>query len=173
MIRKAAVCGTFYPSQRKKLIEQIEKYLKGARSLFPGISPKIIIVPHAGYDYSGRTAAWAYKQIQGRKINKVILIGISHNEWLDKPAVYDNGSWYTPLGEVPVAIKLVKELMVDNQNLVSNTKAHQNEHSLEVQLPFLQMVLKSFRYFIVNKVIKNQKYFRHQLPIKWMIIRYW
>ena len=134
-IREPAVAGMFYPADPDDLRTQIEGFLTEAKPQ-EGPSPKAIIVPHAGTIYSGPIAASAYAQILPVGIERVVLLGPAHRVALRGLAASSAGLWRTPLGDVPIeATKLVPV----------NDAAHELEHSLEVQLPFLQTVLGGFQ----------------------------
>jgi AmmeMemoRadiSam system protein B/AmmeMemoRadiSam system protein A len=103
-----------------------------------------LVVPHAGYQYSGQVAAYSYAQLRGRTIDTVILIGSAHHAAFPGASVYAEGKMRTPLGDVPVNREIANSLL-DEQALVTfHPAAFEKEHSLEVQLPFLQTVLKDF-----------------------------
>jgi AmmeMemoRadiSam system protein B len=131
-IRAPAVAGMFYPSSPAELGRMIEGFLAAAK---PGEHPKAIIVPHAGYIYSGPVAASAYARINSNGTSRVVLIGPSHRVPLRGLAASGAAFWRTPLGDVPV----------DRPDCTPvNDEAHELEHSLEVQVPFLQAVLGEF-----------------------------
>lgn len=132
MIREPAVAGMFYPADSGELRRMIEGFLAAAE---PGAHPKAIIAPHAGYIYSGPIAASVYKRINPDGISRVVLIGPSHRVALRGLAASSAPAWRTPLGEVSVA----------RPNFIQiSDAAHAQEHSLEVQVPFLQVVLGDF-----------------------------
>ncbi len=103
-----------------------------------------LISPHAGYRYSGQVAAYGYRHIQDRDIRKIILIGQSHHENFKGASVYTTGFFKTPLGNVEIDEKSAKKLLNENADVKFYPEAFTKEHSLEVQLPFLQSVLKDF-----------------------------
>jgi len=104
---------------------------------------KAMMVPHAGYDYSGPVAAYGYQAVSGEKVDTVILIGNSHQAYFPGLAIDANDAWQTPLGEVAVNKELADKLITADNDLKYNSQPHEKEHSLEVQLPFLQTVLAS------------------------------
>jgi hypothetical protein len=104
-----------------------------------------LIVPHAGYVYSGQVAASAYKQIQGMHFDTVVLMGVSHRSAIRGASVYQSGKYETPLGTVDIDSDLTEQLMAEGRIFTSQPGAHAIEHSLEVQIPFLQCVLSDFR----------------------------
>ena len=137
-VRLPAVAGSFYPADGGQLSEEIEKYLQNVRieNVDKVHIPKIILVPHAGYEYSGQTAAYGYNLLAGRDIRKVILLGSSHNYPISGIVSDDSASWETPLGKVDLDKELISRLQVP-----INSEPFKPEHSLEVQVPFLQKVL--------------------------------
>jgi len=144
-IRFPAVAGQFYPEEEKELSQMIEEFLKNAK--VPKIEGEIfgILVPHAGYVFSGQVAAYCYKAISGKNFETVILIGDSHYEYFDGVSVWGKGEWETPLGRIKVDEELAKEILNFSKRFFVKDSAHLFEHSLEVQIPFLQKVLKDFR----------------------------
>ncbi|MDD2706398.1 MAG: AmmeMemoRadiSam system protein B [Verrucomicrobiae bacterium] len=143
-VRPAAVAGQFYPGGREALGAEVDRLLREAA---PPVVPgriRVLIVPHAGYVYSGGVAAYAYKRLSGQEVNTVVLLGDSHQEAFDGVAVYPSGAFQTPLGPVEVNASLCKRLIMGGDKVMPLPKAHVREHSLEVQLPFLQRVLKKF-----------------------------
>lgn len=142
-IRYPAVAGAFYPADPQQLQKMIDQYLNDVHSTAK--VPKAIIVPHAGYIYSGPVAATAYARLlNGRNmINRVILIGPSHRVGFKGMAVSSANTFATPLGNIPIdkdAVKLIAELPF----VQYLDQAHELEHSLEVHLPFLQETLNDF-----------------------------
>jgi AmmeMemoRadiSam system protein B/AmmeMemoRadiSam system protein A len=144
-VRKAAVAGAFYPEDKAVLERHVDTFLSEANP--PKIKESIfaIMVPHAGYVYSGPVAAYAYKELEGRDIKTVILIGNSHRHFFDNIAVYAKGAFETPLGLVPVDETLAAKLLAADPAIADRPDVHENDHVLEVQLPFLQRVLKDFK----------------------------
>jgi hypothetical protein len=141
--RPAAVAGSFYPASAEVLRRTVQGYLKEATPAVPddlrNAKPRALICPHAGYVYSGQTAAFAYKLLEGmQKPSRVILMGPSHHAPLwDVCSVGDYSYFVTPLGKVPVDTDACNQLL-KTQPFQSVRAAHEDEHSLEVQLPFLQ-----------------------------------
>jgi MEMO1 family protein len=139
MVRKPAVAGAFYPGDKKTLLNTIGKFLKCAKS-FEIKNLKGLIVPHAGYVFSGQTAAIAFKYFENLPLKKrnIFLIGAAHRFPIF--ASVGNYDYYeTPLGKVLVSKKICKEIL-KNKNFEFIEQAHQSEHSLEVQIPFLQKI---------------------------------
>jgi len=144
-IRFPAVAGQFYPGEEGELNQMIDEFLKNAK--VSEIKDEIfgILVPHAGYVFSGPVAAHCYKTIQGKKFETVVLIGDSHYEYFDGVSVWEKGEWETPFGRVKVDEGSAKEILTFSKRFFVKDSAHLFEHSLEVQIPFLQRVLKNFK----------------------------
>jgi AmmeMemoRadiSam system protein B len=144
-IRRPVVAGTFYPGSASKLRSEIERFLSNSEKV--PVDGKIValIVPHAGYVYSGQIAAHAYKQIEGMHFDTVVMIGVSHRMPFRGAAIYKSGAYETPLGTVKVDDELASELMNQTDILEFYPDADAIEHSLEVQVPFLQVVLSDFK----------------------------
>lgn len=146
-VREAAVAGAFYPGEGPALARAVGALLDAARpeATTPGPPPKALIVPHAGYVYSGSTAARAYALLRPwhGQIHRVVLLGPVHRVPVRGLALPDAQAFATPLGEVPVDPAAGRLLAAQPQVVVSPV-AHALEHSLEVQLPFLQAVLDDF-----------------------------
>ncbi len=135
-IRRAAVAGMFYPSDAGDLRRTVEALLAEAPPP-GGLPPKALVVPHAGYVYSGPVAATAYARLRnaGDRIKRVVLLGPAHYHPLRGLAAHSADAFETPLGRVPL----------DHPGTVRVLDAaHQREHSLETQLPFLQVALDAF-----------------------------
>jgi AmmeMemoRadiSam system protein B len=124
----------FYPSESAELRAQLDEFLASVEPS-DGTSPKAIIVPHAGYVYSGPIAASVYARLQADQIRRVVLLGPSHHVLLRGVAASGAEAWRTPLGLVPVEVA---------PGVPVNDAAHGPEHCLEVQLPFLQTVFNDF-----------------------------
>ena len=145
-VRPAAVAGAFYPASPSELSRELDDMLgqSSDRSLAPGF-PKALIVPHAGYIYSGNVAAQAYDRLRPARgiVRRVVLLGPCHRVPVRGLALPDVGAFATPLGEVPLDQAAMASLSGLPQVVVSSA-VHAAEHSLEVQLPFLQRVLGQF-----------------------------
>lgn len=141
--RPAAVAGLFYPDNVSQLKLMLDDMLDDVTS--PAPPPKAMIVPHAGYIYSGPIAASAYASLKyvRDQIKQIILLGPSHRLAFNGMALSSAQYFVTPLGKIPLDTALIETLstLPDTQIL---DQAHQQEHSLEVQLPFLQAVLNDF-----------------------------
>jgi AmmeMemoRadiSam system protein B len=135
----------FYPASATRLRSEIEGLLDKAERAAQGGRLKALIVPHAGYVYSGPTAAVAYRALQrvAGRIRRVVMLGPAHRVWFEGLALPRAERFATPLGEVAVDAAAVEALRSLPQVVVRDD-AHAEEHSLEVQLPFLQAVLGDF-----------------------------
>lgn len=141
-IRRPAFSGLFYPADPSTLTLLIQQCLHN-HAESTGERPRILIVPHAGYVFSGRVAGAGYAQV--RDCSTVILLGVSHRDRFDTIAAYLGTSWQTPLGQVDVDRGMVNDLLHSCSAFRVDNDAHKYEHTLEVQLPFLQQVLENFR----------------------------
>ena len=142
-IREPAVAGMFYPADSSELKEMVSGLLSEVRE--KADLPKAIIVPHAGYIYSGPVAATAYAQVKPLrdKIRRVVLLGPSHRVPLRGIAAPSDDFFATPLGTIPIDRKAIESLLALPQ-VGYHDNAHAREHSLEVHLPFLQTILGDF-----------------------------
>ena len=139
-IRKAAVAGTWYPGTRELLRAEVDGHLGRATVECAG-DVSAIIAPHAGLHYSGPVAAYAYKLLDGRRYDVAVLVGPSHYVGFDGVAVYERGAFETPCGPVPIADQCAAAIAMAASSVRHRPSAHVREHSLEMQLPFLQRVL--------------------------------
>ncbi|MGE5429915.1 MAG: AmmeMemoRadiSam system protein B [Syntrophomonadaceae bacterium] len=156
IVRPPAVAGMFYPADERKLKDEIRLLLEASgNEEIPAGNVTAIVVPHAGYIYSGRTAAYAYNMIRNKGYETVVVISPSHREYFPGVSVYSGDAYKTPLGIIPVNKKMREELTKDAKLIFQGVEGHRQEHALEVQLPFLQIVLKDFD--ILPIVIGDQK----------------
>ncbi len=144
-VRPSILAGAWYPGNPSVLKRDILDYLKAASDLPVEGEIKGLIVPHAGYVYSGPVAAHAYRLVRDRSYDAVIVIGPSHRYAFAGAAVYPRGGFETPLGIVPVHEELADRLTASSVVTVS-VQAHAEEHSVEIQLPFLQVALGDFSF---------------------------
>jgi AmmeMemoRadiSam system protein B len=137
--RPPAVAGAFYPADPVELRDSVDSLLAHA-SAMAGPPPKAIVVPHAGYVYSGAIAATGFAQLEAEadRISRVVLLGPCHRVLVDGIAVPDCEVLETPLGEIVVDQAAIESV---ETYVVRHARAHAKEHSLEVQLPFLQRTL--------------------------------
>ena len=139
-ICKPVVAGTFYPGNPEKLKNEIIAYFQKVELSLPDISDILgVISPHAGYIYSGQCAAYSYQALKRKKFSTAVIIAPSHQYGDFYYSVGDYDAFETPIGQVEVDRDLTKKLLGDSK-FVFYPYAHSREHSLEVQLPFLQMI---------------------------------
>lgn len=137
--------GLWYPNDPKVLSETVDNYLSKVKPVqVPG---KIIglIVPHAGYRFCAHVSAHAYKLLLGKKFDTVVIIGPSHHYGFPGVAIYESGVFRNPLGDVQIDEEITKKLLKKSSFIRSYPQAHIPEHSIEVQIPFLQRTLKEFK----------------------------
>ncbi len=145
-VRPPAVAGMFYPADPSTLRREVEGYLAAASPGGAGAARvKAVIAPHAGYVYSGPTAGFAFTQLAGdaAEIRRIVLLGPAHRVALRGLGLPGSDVFATPLGEVPVAVEAARRVASLPQ-VAEHAAAHEPEHSLEVELPFLQVVLDDF-----------------------------
>ena len=157
--RKPAVAGQFYPGDSVTLSKEITDYFKKAKK--EPIPGKIItlISPHAGYMYSGQVAAYAYKLLEGLSFQTVVVISPSHVAYFQGASIYNGDAYETPLGKILIDTSVAGKMADINNRVFLSSKGHgfvgtRGEHALEVQLPFLQLVLGKFK--LVPIVIGDQ-----------------
>lgn len=172
-IRKPVVASMFYPDDRINLKRMINTFLSNVPDDVPeflikkGVDlPFGIVAPHAGYFYSGQSAAYGYTLLKDRSVDTIILIGPSHSIAVNGLAATRFKAYETPLGEVPIN-RAFTEALVDSSDGVIDylDSAHIQEHSLEVQLPFLQETLEG-QFRIVPLVMGMQNYANVQAAAK-------
>ncbi|HUA00349.1 MAG TPA: AmmeMemoRadiSam system protein B, partial [Candidatus Aquilonibacter sp.] len=155
MIRPPAVAGTFYPADPRELVRQIDEFSGvAAAPAAPKIAARACVVPHAGYTYSGHVAGAVYASIEIPA--RCILLGPRHYPRGEAMAILTDGSFATPLGEAQIDAALARELAHGCPRLREDGVAHEREHSLEVQIPFLQRLAGDFRF--VPVVLATDRY---------------
>ena len=145
VVRAPAVAGSFYPNSPEILSAQVQDFIDSAEPRLIDGELIGLISPHAGYLYSGHVAGHAYKQLAGKSFDTVVLLGLSHRHPVRGSAIYARGRFSTPLGDIEIDDEIAGEIVQRNRNVVNLPEAHAFEHSLEVQLPFLQSALSDFR----------------------------
>ncbi|MEJ5261171.1 MAG: AmmeMemoRadiSam system protein B [Ignavibacterium sp.] len=164
-IRAPQVAGYFYPADPNILHNKIQKMLSEAKLLKSYDNIIGIVSPHAGYMYSGKTAAYAYNAIKGKNYKTAIVISPSHSEYFPGISVYDGEAYQTPLGIVEINEEKAQKLVESSKLIFRGIQGHRREHALEVQIPFLQTVLDDFQ--IVPIVMGDQsKVFVNELANK-------
>jgi MEMO1 family protein len=143
-IREPAVAGLFYNKLPKKLKSEIAELIDGqAAHIQPNAHTRALIVPHAGYIYSGKVAAAAYKTLpKNKKWQRIVIIGTSHKAHFEGAAIFTGAGFNTPLGIVEVDTEFANKLIGRHHLLSANNNVHASEHTIEVQLPMLQVHLK-------------------------------
>ncbi len=154
-VREPAVAGMFYPSSPSKLASEIREYLDSVNLEKSYEKVFGIISPHAGYVYSGKTAAHAYKTIENKNYKTVVVISPSHREYFPGISIYSGDAYKTPLGKIELDKEMIAKLIEDKSYIFEGLNGHHAEHALEVQLPFLQIVLRDFK--LVPIVIGDQR----------------
>ena len=147
--------GTWYPGTDKELNAKLEDYLSNARSKVHG-EILALISPHAGYMYSGPVAAFAYKTVEDKDFDDVIVIGPSHYHGFLGASVDTMAGRITPLGKVEFDLSLARKIIKYNKKITNDPRAHIEEHSVELQIPFLQKVLKEFK--VIEIVMGSHDY---------------
>jgi len=145
-IRKSVIAGTWYPGDPSILTGDIRSYLDKVPEQPVGGPVVGLVSPHAGYGYSGQIAAHGYRLIEGRRYDAVVVIGPSHRVLFHGASVWPSGGYETPLGVVPIDSELAGAILGADPVLNSDWKPHAGEHSVEIQLPFLQVVLGTFAF---------------------------
>jgi AmmeMemoRadiSam system protein B len=157
-----SVGGTFYPTNCKSIKDYISKFNKiKLKSVKPKFEPKAIIVPHAGYIYSGFSANLIYKLIDKNRFSRVVVVGPSHHFYFKgaSVALYDN--YNTPCGDIPIDLKYSKRLIERNKLLIHIDNMH-HEHSTEVQMPFIKHYLPNTK---VVEIVYGDIDYRDLAPI--------
>lgn len=143
MVRHPAVAGQFYPANPRELSALIHRYTDGTRGQEP-VRARACLVPHAGYVYSGPVAGAVFSRIVIP--DKILLLGVRHYPRGESLAILSEGMWRTPLGDVPIDEQLAARLRKACPELREDSVAHSREHSLEVELPFLQSLNPRFTF---------------------------
>jgi len=153
-VRPPQVAGYFYPSNPDKLRKELKLLLDVAKPKEKIEKVFGIVSPHAGYVYSGKTAAHAYNLLIGKKYKRVVVISPSHSEYFPGICIFEGDAYETPLGILEVDKEFREKLETDDGIIFKGYEGHKREHALEVQLPFLQTVLEDFK--IIPVVMGDQ-----------------
>jgi len=153
-VREPAVAGMFYPDNVDELKSNVNSHLGSARLNRNYENVFGVVSPHAGYPYSGLSAAYAYNVLRNLDIETAIILSPSHREYFHGSSIYNGDAYRTPLGEVAIDTNLAEELADSNEYIFLGDNGHGPEHAIEVQLPFLQMVKPEVK--IVPIVIGDQ-----------------
>lgn len=152
-IKLPNVSGQFYDADPKKLSQDVGAYLKDADTIPVEDDVQIVIAPHAGYMYSGSVAGYSFKAVSQKKFKTIVILAPSHFYGFAKASVWSQGGFQTPLGTVVVDEEFAQKLSAFDEQFVFDQQAYQKEHSLEVEIPFLQ---KTFADFKIVPVILGQ-----------------
>jgi AmmeMemoRadiSam system protein B/AmmeMemoRadiSam system protein A len=160
-VRRPEVAGSFYPANPQELGRMLDGFLAKANPEQPQGQLIALSVPHAGYEFSGQVAAYAFALLKGRKFARVVVISPCHIEAFPFSSVYDGDAYATPLGKIPVDKEFAKKLVGQSSLIQFSGRGHgevngRGEHSLEVELPFLQRTLGEFK--LVPIVMGEQNY---------------
>ena len=139
-VRRPVVAGYFYPDKKSHLLKMLEDFIEKD---VEKEKAKAIVVPHAGYIYSGKTAGVTYSRVVIPET--VVILGPNHTGYGEPFAVSSHEKWETPIGEIEVDKELVEKLVEKSRYLEEDTVAHEREHSIEVQIPFLQVLKKDVK----------------------------
>jgi AmmeMemoRadiSam system protein B/AmmeMemoRadiSam system protein A len=153
--RDSPHAGTWYPGSKKDINKMLDGFLSNARSKVHG-EILALISPHAGYEYSGQVAAYAYKTVENKTFDDVIVIGPSHYYGFLGASVDTMAGRINPLGKVEFDLPLARKIIKYNKNIINEPMAHIKEHSVEIQIPFIQKVIKNFK--VVEIVMGSQDY---------------
>ncbi len=161
-IRRPAVAGSWYSDDPAELSEDLRGYMSNAQDF--QLSDIVgLVSPHAGYVYSGPVAAYAYRQVEGQNYDVVVVIAPSHTEGFPFASVYARGGYQTPLGVIPVDTALAKAIAANRRWVKAGDRGHRQEgmgrqeHSLEIQLPFLQLALGDFKLIPIIMGDQNEE----------------
>ncbi|HXG37877.1 MAG TPA: AmmeMemoRadiSam system protein B [Bacteroidota bacterium] len=157
-IREPAVAGMFYPAIPTQLHRELDELFRSAKPRKVEGTLLALIAPHAGYMYSGSTAAVGYKLLSSLNFDTVVVVGPSHREYFRGISVFSGDAYRTPLGDVPIDMKLREELVAQSEAIVMSHVGHRAEHSVEVQLPFLQKVLRNFTFLPIVMGDQRREY---------------
>lgn len=156
-LRKAAVAGLFYPSDKRKLVGEVRSFLNEAQNRPLSGTLMAAVVPHAGYIYSGRIAAEIYRLSALQNFDSCLILGPNHRGVGGQcSSIYEKGSFETPLGRLEIDYELAQAVLKHDALAVFNPLAHAAEHSIEVQIPFLQIVKPGIK--IVPIVMSDYEY---------------
>ncbi len=153
MNRKAAFAGSFYPADTAKLKEMLESFFsKAKKELAKKQKTACVAAPHAGYAYSGQTAAFSFAAL--KKAKTFVILSPNHTGYGARVSIFPEGEWETPLGKAKINSALSKKI-AEALGIETDIEAHLGEHSIEVQLPFLQYLFKKDFDFVAITLATN------------------
>jgi AmmeMemoRadiSam system protein B len=144
-VRRAAVAGSWYPGTSARIVEEVEGYLGDVPPIDLDGRLVGLVSPHAGLYYSGPVAAYGYSLLRERNVGTVVLIGPSHHVGFDGMSVFAAGAWESPLGQCPIDSDVAARLIAADPRITDAPRPHVPEHSLEMQLPFLQHLVPDLK----------------------------
>jgi AmmeMemoRadiSam system protein B len=144
-VRRAAVAGSWYPGTAAAIAEEVDGYLEAAGQVEAPGRLVALVSPHAGLRYSGPVAAYGYGLLRGRQDLTVVLVGPSHRAAFEGVALHARGAWETPLGRAPIDEPVADALLAAGPVVFDNPDVHRAEHSLEMQMPFLQRLVRGLK----------------------------
>jgi AmmeMemoRadiSam system protein B/AmmeMemoRadiSam system protein A len=144
-VKESSAAGTFYPDDPAELSAMVEGFMALAGPDKQDEKVFALILPHAGYGFSGETAADGYRLIKDKNYKTIVIIGTSHNYGFNGISIYEKGEFFTPLGKIEVDSDFSRQLLGQSEAIYFEPKAFEKEHSIEVQLPFLQKALDDFK----------------------------
>ncbi len=160
MYRPPYVAGSFYPGNKQSLEKMIEEFMEEAKKNVDFVDEGKnvgVLCPHAGYVFSGKTQAYSYYYLSKSPPDTFVIIGPNHTGMGLPISLMDKGSWETPLGEIEINQELASKI-VENSKLVGiDSSSHRYEHSIEVQLPFLQYIKKDATFVPICMGIQDQQ----------------
>jgi len=160
-VKEPAVAGSFYPADSKKLAADLDRYLAQPGDAGDEGRLLAVVAPHAGYIYSGGVAGYSYARLKGKNIRRVILLGPTHYAALNGAVIYPGSGMKTPLGVVRIDESLARSLADEKAGVKLVAEPFAREHSLEVQLPFLQRSLKDFSIVPILIGRMTQESYKH------------
>jgi AmmeMemoRadiSam system protein B/AmmeMemoRadiSam system protein A len=140
-IKEADLAGSWYPASGAQLEKELKSYLDAATPPKTDGDILALVVPHAGYAYSGPVAAYGYKAVRDKGIKTVIILGFSHRKYFDGVSVYGGNAWKTPLGEIAVDTAMANKIISSNPRFKFQSELFDGENSIEMQIPFIQTAL--------------------------------
>jgi len=155
-IKKSLIAGSWYPGNPRILDKDINNYFDNVPDMTVSGQILGLVAPHAGYVYSGQVAAHAYKQVKGHTYDVVFVIGPSHRAFFRGISLFNQGGYETPLGIVNVHQVIADQLLEQNPMIALLPDVHLQEHSVEIQLPFLQVALGEFLF--IPLIMGDQDY---------------
>ena len=145
VLRRAAVAGSWYPGTASAITGEVDRYLEAAGQSPPAGRLVALVSPHAGLRYSGPVAAYGYGLLRGTAVETVVLVGPSHRAAFDGVAAHAGGAWETPLGRAPIDEEVAQAILDADPVVFDDPDVHRDEHSLEMQMPFLQRLVPELR----------------------------